>query len=501
MSARGLALLLLVACGGPGDKAGDSASPDASSNTGILSRDQGWMRGDLHMHTTYSDGWEDPATVIAIGEYLEDPVFLAFHPEYQGNGLDFLAITDHRGVDAWEDPGFRSDRLTLIHGEEFGSAGHAGALGINALVPHDPDGDGVTQSDIDAAVSTTHAMGGVFSPNHPFLPDIPFPWHIHEHDAIEVWNSGWALMSPDNTPENLASWEASHGTASLMYRKALELEGQGASAQALAWYEAQLARGVHVALVGGSDRHAVLMPGFPTTWVRAESSTETGIIEGIRQRRTFVSRTPASAQIEVRVQAGSGAYEMGAEVPIPTSGEVIPVRVRVGRAEGARVRVVQGHAVESDEDLADMELSGVVAEETVTGTDYTLETSLSVSPGDWFYAIVLEPLLAPGISEAQADRVEAFAVAAVELGDEDFIRLAAIIGELADPEVLGDASACDPEDWVEDRMQCIPADPSGIATFFVPDMFDRALNTTRQDGAPDGWCMGALASAVRFVEE
>ena len=39
-----------------------------------------WLRGNLHAHTTFSDGVKDPAQLIAAYETL---------------GYDFLAITDH----------------------------------------------------------------------------------------------------------------------------------------------------------------------------------------------------------------------------------------------------------------------------------------------------------------------------------------------------------------------------------------------------------------------
>jgi len=48
--------------------------------SGLRLRQEGWLRGDLHMHTMWSDGDDGAATTIAIAEYLEDPVFLDAHP-------------------------------------------------------------------------------------------------------------------------------------------------------------------------------------------------------------------------------------------------------------------------------------------------------------------------------------------------------------------------------------------------------------------------------------
>src|SRR2546426_9079599 len=43
----------------------------------------GWLRGNLHAHTTYSDGVKTPQELLA---------------EYEALGYDFLAITDHEDL-------------------------------------------------------------------------------------------------------------------------------------------------------------------------------------------------------------------------------------------------------------------------------------------------------------------------------------------------------------------------------------------------------------------
>lgn len=493
-----LLLLALTACS-PNEVEESGTPPGTVDPAGFLSRDDGWRRGDLHMHTEWSDGWDDVATVIAIGEYLEDPEFLAYHPEYEGNGLDFIAITDHRTVDGQADPDYHSDRLVLLGGEEFGSPGHAGVIGVHTFVDHDPDDDGTTLADIQAGVQATHDQGAVFSPNHPFYSDIPFPWDFRDHDALEVWNSGWGLMAGEMTRAYLDEWEASHGAASPLYVRALDVQGQGCEQQALAWYEVQLSRGIHVALVGGSDRHVLLMVGFPTTWIRAGSYDEAGLVQGIRDRHTFVSRTPASAQVAVEIDHDGVLYEMGDEVAIPATGADVPIRVRVGRSDGSLVRVIQGSAVESDEVLATATLGQVVFESPVSGVDATFDTTLSVQPGDWFYVTVLDSLVAPGLTDDQAAFVEGLASETVKVEKEDWTSLAAAVGDIIEGDALGNADECDADDWEPTVLQCVTVDTSGMGTFFVPDLYDRALNATMTDGDIDGQAMGAVTSAVMFT--
>lgn len=475
-------------------------TPSAASWLGIALREDGWLRGDLHVHTTLEGGFDDLATNIALAEYLADPVFVDAHPEYDGNQLDYLSITDHRMVDGQSLPDYQSDQLVLVGGEEFGTKGHAGTHGVYEFVDHDPDGDGVSLDDYQAAVAHTHAQGGTFSPNHPMLPDISFPWDIRDHDGVEVWNSGWALMSPSNTPENVDEWEKSYGPASPLYRRAVQATERNASSQALLWYEAQLARGIHTAVIGGSDRHALLLPGFPTTYIQAADRTELAVLDGIRSRHTFVSRNPTAAQVLLSVDVSGSAGQAGDALVVPGSGATAQVDLRIGRADGGLVQLFMGHGVDSDEALAHDPLGQVVLEESVVGDDVTLGISLDVMPGDWLYVTVQEPLIAPGMSDDQADAIRDLAARVSVTGEEDFMGLATVAADLIDSDVLWDASGCDPDDWDPAMLQCALADEEGLASFFVPDHLDRALNVVVIDDEITEWCMGAVTSAVRFTE-
>jgi predicted metal-dependent phosphoesterase TrpH len=501
-AALGTALAVSAGCNpDPVQKKPAAADTSAPDLEGIVSRGDGWLRGDLHVHTDYDGGMEDVATVIALAEYLSNETFLGMHPEYAGNQLDYLAITDHRTVEQQSDPGYVSS-LILVGGEEFGSQGHAGTHGVHERVDHDPDGDGTTLVDLLNAIDDTHAQGATFSPNHPFLPDISWPWDTRTHDGVEVWNAGWSLMAPNNTLENLEAWEARHGIpASPMYRRAIQETQSGAAFQALAWYEAQLLRGIHLAVIGGSDRHAVLLPGFPTTWIKADSADEAGVVQGIRDRHTFISRTPVSAQVQVSIEIDAEIWEMGDEVPVSDSTTEAIVRVRVGRANGGIVRLIGGGAVDTDEALEGAELGTVLFEQAIDSDDFVMETTLTVGSGDWLYPMVLEPLIAPGITDEQAAEVRSLAEAAAATGEEDFGALATMASAFVESSALLNGAACDPTEWREDRLQCFPPDDSGLGSMFVPDMLDRGLNAVTLDGEMTEWCMGAIGSATRFVAE
>ena len=75
-----------------------------------------WYKGDLHSHSTYSDGDSSVAEVIASAEAKD---------------LDFFALTDHDTSMAgnplhWLDPAYHSNTLALLYGVEWTTPkGHA----------------------------------------------------------------------------------------------------------------------------------------------------------------------------------------------------------------------------------------------------------------------------------------------------------------------------------------------------------------------------------------
>lgn len=476
------------------DAAGELPEPEP--DPALPMRAAGWMTGDLHLHTVHSDGEDPVRVVIALAEYLSSEMFLAAHPEYRGNPIDFIALTDHRTVAQNSDPEFVSDSVILIPGEEFGGPGHANILGVTEFVPHDPDRDGADAADYQAGPGLAHDQGALFSINHPTLTGIPFPWDVRNHDAMEIWNAGWGLHSTPYGETLLAKWEAANGPASPLFHKALQYQGGSAASQALRLYEAQLARGIHVAVVAGSDRHVVFPVGFPTTWVHAASRDLAGVLDGIRARHTFVSRTPVSATVELEVAVGDAVYAMGDVIPVPSEGVSAEVTIRVRRAEGARVRLVRGAHVATDEALADATLGRVAFETMADSRDFQAVTTLELGPGDWFYPVVHEPLVPQGLDAELVAAIPSMAAAMGEFSEENYAPLITALIDYIDTEVLMFPEDCDPATWNPNHLQCLPADDFAMATYFIPDWINRVINILAEEGQMTDWTMGAVGSAV-----
>lgn len=225
----------------------------------------GWYRGDLHMHTVYSDGDSYPHEVAAIA---------------YANGLDFYGITDHNRAQSPVDLVPHGDGWpVLVPGVEVTTyAGHFNVWGTeNWYDFRNPTAEGV-----QAAVDAARADGGLLALNHPkpYGPAWEFP-EVTGFDCIEIWNGWWGGLNNISTGY---------------------------------WADALLASGAAAwpVGIGGSDTHKNHSPGqswnplsqatmgFPTLWIHtADSLTPASIIEAIRAGRCFVSESPSGPQLLV----------------------------------------------------------------------------------------------------------------------------------------------------------------------------------------------------------
>ncbi len=131
-----------LAIGVPLDAEDPAALPLARADVG---------RADLHMHTSFSDGWPSPGSVVDHVATLGD--------------LDVIAVTDHDTIEgalrAAELAACRPDGPEVIVGEEVSSR-HGHILGLFLEKRVRP---GMSAA---ATVSAIHDQGGVAIAAHPF---------------------------------------------------------------------------------------------------------------------------------------------------------------------------------------------------------------------------------------------------------------------------------------------------------------------------------------------
>jgi hypothetical protein len=234
----------------------------------------GWLRGDLHCHTLYSDGDSWPQEMLMTASEA---------------GLDFLGTTDHNNVAHQLAYGPGGDGLPMVvPGVEVTTyGGHWNAWGTDRWWEfREPEAKAVERTMRAAAES-----GAVVSVCHP-KPFGP-PWEyggVSGFHAVEVWNNVWPHLN----------------TASLSF------------------WEQRLVRGERVVALGGSDthylhrrdpdpRHAQAL-GTPTTWVQAGASPSVAtILAALREGRSFVSESPRGPQVYIepdRARSGRVVVEV-----------------------------------------------------------------------------------------------------------------------------------------------------------------------------------------------
>ncbi|QGG57021.1 CehA/McbA family metallohydrolase [Paenibacillus sp. B01] len=221
-----------------------------------------WVKGDLHAHTTHSDG------AYSLAEASSSAA---------SRGLDFLALTDHNtsSQNAFAD---RADeRLLLLPGVELTSyGGHANLLGHPDALD---DFRVASPQEAERQLSLARERGAFVSLNHPFCPDCPWEFGFDlPFDAIEVWNGPWRELNE----------------------------------QALSWWQRQLSLGRRIVALGGSDTHRpdrYVRHGRPAASLWTRSPGTAGLMQALRAGRVVLSHDPEDTFLTLR----SGSAGVGDE--------------------------------------------------------------------------------------------------------------------------------------------------------------------------------------------
>jgi hypothetical protein len=129
-----------------------------------------FQKGNIHTHTTLSDGGSSPEQTIAW---------------YRSHGYQFLALTDHNTLSkpahyaSLQEPGF-----VLVSGEEITMTGKGRQVHVNALCTQTriPGGSfGSAAAALSTAISQVRTQGGVAIVNHP-----NFDWALSAADVTDA---------------------------------------------------------------------------------------------------------------------------------------------------------------------------------------------------------------------------------------------------------------------------------------------------------------------------
>lgn len=152
----------------------------------------GWFRGNLHTHTSESDGDSTPAEVVQW---------------YAAHGYDFLVITDHDEITKVE-----SDALVVIAGEEVTDRLpkvplHVNAIGLTRVVA--PQGGKTRVEVLQRNIDAVRAAGGLALVNHP-----NFGWAFGAEELSRLDGatmleiaSGHPYVNSDGPPSVESMWD------------------------------------------------------------------------------------------------------------------------------------------------------------------------------------------------------------------------------------------------------------------------------------------------------
>ncbi len=227
-----------------------------------------FYRGNLHTHSTRSDGARPPAEVIAA---------------YRDHGYDFLALTDHflerYGYPVVDTRAFRSPTFTTLLGAELhgpqievGEPWHIVAVGL----PPDfaPQRDGETGPEIAARAAAAGAFVGIAHPAWYSLT-VGDALSLEAAHAVEVYNQTCAA---DND--------------------------RGES-----WYLSDLlsARGKRLLAYAADDAHFRERPDVRAAWVqvRAEALDPDAILAALKSGAFYSSQGPELRDVRI---AGATLY-------------------------------------------------------------------------------------------------------------------------------------------------------------------------------------------------
>lgn len=251
-----------------------------------------WLKGDLHLHSTHSDG----------SYTIEDNANMA-----EEKGLDFIALTDHNTIS--QNYAHESDgKVLFIPGMELTTyKGHCNLYGVK-----DPlkDFRATNMEEIRNLLQEARTNGCKISINHPFDQYCPweYGWGV-DYDWVEVWNGPWT-------------------------------EG---NERTLQWWQEQLVQGRKLTVVGGSDchrPHPYVKQGMPTTWVYSNNKSVNSILDAINKGHVYLTYDPTGPQLELTC----GQAIIGDAIKTHERMELIVKKLQ----EGDIVKIISNKGIEQE---------------------------------------------------------------------------------------------------------------------------------------------------------
>jgi hypothetical protein len=235
-----------------------------------------WIKGNLHTHTTESDGDTAPEHVAEW---------------YGDHGYGFLVLSDHNHLTVLDDAESHPGKWPLlIPGEEVTSRlfnntvpVHVNGIGVQSLV--EPAYEESARETLNENVERIRAAGGLASINHP-----NYQWALSTEDIVSA-SRAWAV-------------EVYNGHTGSNSR------GGGGLAGVEEMWDAALSAGNRIFGVATDDSHhfakefdpQLANPGRGWVVVRSENETEADVMSAMREGDFYASTGVAIHELKVSRQ-------------------------------------------------------------------------------------------------------------------------------------------------------------------------------------------------------
>jgi hypothetical protein len=276
----------------------------------VLATSADWYYGDLHSHSTYSDGRQSLDFTLDFA-----------HEQ----GMDFIAVSDHNTIGHFaevKELQARYDDMLVLYAYEFTTGrGHANVFNYTELLDYHKPPDGY---DINALIDQVHKGGGYFSPNHPSPSFAGLGFNFtgvdwRRIDYFEVVNGYTKARGFMQKPENIF---------------------------ALKKLDSLIRQGYRITAISGSDDHhsgqhesPTYTPiGVPVNAVYAQELSADEIFSAMKKGHCYIiNRGKAGPRIDFTAESSGRTAMMGDAI----SGNEIIFRVKVDGAKNMRLKIVE----------------------------------------------------------------------------------------------------------------------------------------------------------------
>jgi len=234
-----------------------------------------WYKGNLHTHTTHSDGDTDPESVILW---------------YKGHGYDFLSITDHNFLlKVMEYANLQDEGFLLISGNEISDSYAEKSLHLLALGLYDdklvPSGGESVPEILQNNVAAIRKAGAV-----PVLAHPNYTWAFGADEMVGI--EGCVLFEVLNA------------------HPIVNNEGDDTHPGTEAMWDLALSAGKLIYGIGTDDMHKIATyPGRSWVMVRTSELSESSILEALENGDFYVSTgvvldeyTVTTSAIKIRIR-------------------------------------------------------------------------------------------------------------------------------------------------------------------------------------------------------